>query len=193
MGLGPSRPALPAETLNDLLEQTNFNKSQIQHLYARFCDLDKDGDGFVTKEELLNIKEIMTNPLGTQIIETFIREANTLNKIGDEKINMNIVRFPEFCAMLGSFNRSKGMNIMEEDKEKMESQDHSRFCKLRFLFDMYDNDGDDRITEVEMLKMLCKMATDPVTQHQRVSEEELMPYSWATSDSSRFEQDFMIF
>ena len=178
MGLTNSRPQLSQEDINRLLDKTNFTEKQIKSLYNRFCQLDKDGNGFVTKEELLNIKQIQANPLGVRIVETFIREANTLNKVDkDEDINENVIKFPEFCAMLGSFNRAKGIETLEDDIEVDRNGDYNRFCKMRFLFDMYDNDGDDRITEVEMLKMLVKMATDPLTGRQRVSEEELWPYA----------------
>ena len=176
MGAKQARPELASNILELLKNKTHFEEKQILKLYSRSCDLDKNNDGFVTKEELLKIKQIQTNPLGDRIVETFIREANKYNHIGEEELsNQDVIRFPEFCAMLASFNRKHGVEIKEESMKHAE--DHDRFCKMRFLFDMYDNDDDDRITETEMLNMLCKMATDPVTKHQRVEREELAPYN----------------
>ena len=52
-----------------------FTRSQIERLYARFSSLDKQGRGFLAREDFLRIPELAINPLGDRIVHAFFFES----------------------------------------------------------------------------------------------------------------------
>ena len=51
--------------------------SNIDRLWVRFCDLDKDKKGYLTKFDLIQIPELQTNPVGARIIDAFLLDKKT--------------------------------------------------------------------------------------------------------------------
>lgn len=48
-----------------------FNSDQIQRLYARFKQIDKDGSGDLDPKEIFNVPELANNPLVQRVITIF--------------------------------------------------------------------------------------------------------------------------
>lgn len=63
---------LPAEQIDNIVQNTNFSAKQVARLYERFQRLDKDETGYLTKEDFLKIPELAINPLADRIIDMFL-------------------------------------------------------------------------------------------------------------------------
>ena len=50
---------LSAEEVKVIKKETGFSEAQVKRLFRRFHHLDKGGKGYLTKEELLHIKEVI--------------------------------------------------------------------------------------------------------------------------------------
>ena len=48
----------------EVTKVTEFTKSQVQKIYERFLQLDKDGKGYLSRDDLSAIPEFAVNPLG---------------------------------------------------------------------------------------------------------------------------------
>ena len=66
---------------------------QIQDIYTRFYELDADGDGTLSTDDFLSIRELATNPLVMRVISVF-----------DEK----------FCSHFSEYGVKKGVRKGEE-------------------------------------------------------------------------------
>ncbi|KAJ6372496.1 hypothetical protein OIU76_026904 [Salix suchowensis] len=64
-----------------------FSQQEIVSLYQRFCQLDRNGCGFVPSEEFLSVPEFAVNPLSQRLL----RMVDGLN-------------FKEFVAFLSAFS-----------------------------------------------------------------------------------------
>ncbi|KAL4297796.1 hypothetical protein GQ457_12G024870 [Hibiscus cannabinus] len=64
-----------------------FSQQEIVSLYERFCQLDRNGGGFVSAEEFLSVPEFAVNPLSLRLL----RMVDGLN-------------FKEFVAFLSAFS-----------------------------------------------------------------------------------------
>lgn len=67
MGQTKSKPLLDDAESERLQVLTSFNAEQLETLYRRFHDLDKDDKGHLDAFDLLNVKEVALNPLGGKI------------------------------------------------------------------------------------------------------------------------------
>lgn len=54
----------------------NFNSDQIQKLYARFKQIDRDGSGELDPKEIFNVPELANNPLVQRVITIFDTDGN---------------------------------------------------------------------------------------------------------------------
>jgi Ca2+-binding EF-hand superfamily protein len=88
MGQGMSFD-LTQQEIEDLQQAYDFTFSQteIQILYKRFLELDKDKKGFISPEELLAIPEFSLNPLAPRLVSVF------------ENVN-----FKDFLHLLSAFS-----------------------------------------------------------------------------------------
>merc|ERR1711934_1073057 len=80
---------LTQQEIEDLQQAYDFTFSQteIQILYKRFLELDKDKKGFISPEELLAIPEFSLNPLAPRLVSVF------------ENVN-----FKDFLHLLSAFS-----------------------------------------------------------------------------------------
>ena len=60
----------------NLLFRLGFTPRQLQRLYVRFQELDrrKPKSGYLTREDLLHIREVALNPLGERLVDVLIKD-----------------------------------------------------------------------------------------------------------------------
>jgi calcineurin B homologous protein 1 len=126
---------LTKEDIQDIVVETGFSSSQIKRLYNRFTTLDKNNMGYLTRQDFLRIPELHVNPLRDRVIEVLIEDSGS-----DDKIN-----FKQFAKVLSTFRRSE---------KKDEFKTNNRENRLKFLFNVYDRDKDERINRQELLSIL---------------------------------------
>jgi calcineurin B family protein 1 len=91
--MGSNKSALlPQEEIQSICEETGrfdflldsvlilmisgFTSKQLERLYVRFQELERRNSpiGFLTREDLLNIREIALNPLGERLVDVIIQD-----------------------------------------------------------------------------------------------------------------------
>jgi len=159
---------LQQQEIEDIQKDTGFSHHQIVRLYSRFVTLDKDGDGFLSREDFLRIPELAINPLGDRIVHAFFVD------------NHEAVNFKQFMRTLARFRPIKIQHAHKYDMV------NSREEKLQFAFKMYDLDGDDKISREELLAVLHMMVG------ANISEEQLGSIADRTIDEADEDQDGMI-
>uniref|UniRef100_A0A183I6I5 EF-hand domain-containing protein n=1 Tax=Onchocerca flexuosa TaxID=387005 RepID=A0A183I6I5_9BILA len=112
------------------------SRNQIVRLYSRFLSLDKQGRGYLDRDDFLRIPELAVNPLGDRIVDAFFTETEDL----EQKIN-----FREFIRVLAHFRP-----ISKEKKNVLNSREE----KLKFAFSMYDLNKNGFITRDEFKVIL---------------------------------------
>ena len=60
--------------LTPLFLWLSVSAQELQRLKKRFMKLDRDGNGFIDKEEFLQIPQIANNPLASRMIAIFDEE-----------------------------------------------------------------------------------------------------------------------
>ncbi|KAL0013484.1 hypothetical protein SO802_000553 [Lithocarpus litseifolius] len=87
--MGNSSSMLTQYDIEEVQEHCNhtFSQQEIVSLYQRFCQLDRNGGGFISAEEFLSVPEFAVNPLS----QRFLRMLDGLN-------------FKEFVAFLSAFS-----------------------------------------------------------------------------------------
>uniref|UniRef100_A0A8D0DPR0 Calcineurin like EF-hand protein 2 n=1 Tax=Salvator merianae TaxID=96440 RepID=A0A8D0DPR0_SALMN len=129
-----------------IMAETGFSQANVLRLYQRFQALDKDEKGCLSKYDLEGIGHLAVNPIGDRIIDAFFQDGR------------ETVDFRTFIHILAHFRPvegsagSKGIN--------------SRLSKLKFAFQLYDQDKDGKISRAEMLQVLRMMLGVQVTDEQ---------------------------
>lgn len=95
---------LQDEEIKQIGEETRFSASQIEKLYSRFAHLDRSNCGFLSKNDLLSIPELATNPLCDRLIQIFFSDCDQ----EDERINFK--QFIKVLALFRSNDNSKKRN-----------------------------------------------------------------------------------
>jgi len=159
MGQGNSL-MLQDEEIAEIAEETGFSKNQIVRLYSRFLNLDRQGRGYLDREDFLRIPELAINPLGDRIVDAFFTESvnhsDTNQRLYTEHDD-NKINFRQFVRVLAHFrptNKSKPNGI------------NSRINKLRFAFSMYDLNKNNYITREEFKFILNMMVGSNITTDQ---------------------------
>ncbi|XP_062078461.1 uncharacterized protein LOC133782982 [Humulus lupulus] len=67
--------------------RNTFSQQEIVSLYQRFCQLDRNGGGFISSDEFLSIPEVAVNPLSQRLMGM-----------------LNGLNFKEFVAFLSAFS-----------------------------------------------------------------------------------------
>uniref|UniRef100_A0A8D0L7V9 EF-hand domain-containing protein n=1 Tax=Sphenodon punctatus TaxID=8508 RepID=A0A8D0L7V9_SPHPU len=105
---------------------------------------------FLYKYDLQGIGKLAVNPIGDRIISAFFQDGKSAD-------------FRSFIRVLAHFRP------VEEDKSKEPGASepiNSRLNKLRFAFQLYDQDKDGKISRAEMMQVLQMMVGIQVTDEQ---------------------------
>lgn len=137
---------LQKEEIESLSIESGFTSKQIKRLYNRFTSLDKDGIGYLSKQDFSRIPELHVNPLCDRLIEVLIDDYGE-----DSKLN-----FKQFVAVFSIFRRGKS------DKNESNSKEN----KLKFLFGIYDKDKDNKINKDELLAILKMLVGSNIAEDQ---------------------------
>uniref|UniRef100_A0A1I7VZ99 Calcineurin B-like protein 1 n=1 Tax=Loa loa TaxID=7209 RepID=A0A1I7VZ99_LOALO len=139
---------LQEDEIQAISAETGFSRNQIVRLYSRFLSLDKQGRGYLDRDDFLRIPELAINPLGDRIVDAFFTETEDLA----QKIN-----FREFIRVLAHFRP-----ISKEKKNILNSREE----KLKFAFSMYDLNKNGFITRDEFKVILNMMVGANITAEQ---------------------------
>lgn len=139
------------EEIEEVKKETGFSHSQITRLYSRFTSLDKGENGTLSREDFQRIPELAINPLGDRIINAFFPE-------GEDQVN-----FRGFMRTLAHF---RPIEDNGKSTDGVFEPLNSRSNKLRFAFQLYDLDKDDRISRDELLQVLRMMVGVNISDEQ---------------------------
>lgn len=128
LGMGAQQSSflhkISTETLRVVTQETGFSENEVARIFERFCELDKESKGFLSRRDFLAIPEIALNPVGDRIIHAFFKEG-TRNKENDH------LEFKNFAHVMSFFRPiTKDDPACKSRREK----------KLRFAFSIYDLD-----------------------------------------------------
>ncbi|XP_028922427.1 calcineurin B homologous protein 2 [Ornithorhynchus anatinus] len=144
--------------LDAIGRETGFSQANLSRLHHRFRALDKDSKGYLSRQDLQSIGKLAVNPLGDRIVSSFF-------PAGEERVD-----FRGFVRVLAHFRplEDDGGPQTLENPEPLNSRDN----KLRFAFQLYDQDRDGKISREEMLQVLRMMVGVQVTEEQLESIAE---------------------
>ncbi|CAD5222755.1 unnamed protein product [Bursaphelenchus okinawaensis] len=152
---------LQDEEITEIADETGFSKNQIVRLYSRFLSLDRQGRGYLDREDFLRIPELAINPLGDRIVDAFFTESinhpELTNRAYHDTEAESKINFRQFVRVLAHFrpaNKSQNDGI------------NSRQNKLRFAFSMYDLNKNNYITKEEFKFILNMMVGSNITPDQ---------------------------
>ena len=132
---------MSTQEVTELSKQTNFSQKELKRIYKGFKKLDTYNKGYVNIHDLATIPEVDKNPLGDRICDV-LSEKGT-----------NHIDFKEFVRSLAVFNeRVAEPSPMEE--------------KIRFLFRVYDIDGDGFVNKDELFIILKGLVKDSLSGSQ---------------------------
>ncbi|GMR60518.1 hypothetical protein PMAYCL1PPCAC_30713 [Pristionchus mayeri] len=136
------------EEIEEISRETEFNRNQIVRLYSRFLSLDKKGQGFLEREDLMNVPELAVNPLGDRIVDAFFTLA------GKDDKHLNFRQFVQVLAYFQPIDKTKKNQLNDRSK------------KLKFAFMMYDLNRNGYITREEFKVILNSMVGANITADQ---------------------------
>ena len=117
--------------------ELNFTEEEILRLYSQFNAIDESQHGYILLSKVLKIKpELAHNPLTRRVLEVFDKDQN------------GRVSFVEFITGL---SRIAAQNETE---------------KLKFLFQVYDEDNDGLISADDLFAVVKLMSGDNLTEYQ---------------------------
>jgi len=115
-----------------------FSSEEVSRLEKRFRKLDADGNNALSVAEFLQMPELKENPIVQRVVQVF--DADHSGELD----------FAEFVKGLAMFT--------------MKNVEKAR--KLRFLFDIYDMDGDGLISNSELYTVLQMMVGSNLKEGQ---------------------------
>ncbi|XP_068174343.1 calcineurin B homologous protein 2 isoform X4 [Antennarius striatus] len=141
----------------ELMQETGLSTAAIIRLHERFEFLDKDQTGQLRPEDLSTLPKLDFNPIGDRIISAFFPP-------GKETLD-----FASFVRILAHFrptdkNHARG--------GVLQAPASSSTGKLKFAFQLYDQDGDGKISRAELFQALRAMLGLRVTEEQLESIAE---------------------
>ncbi|CAJ1066272.1 calcineurin B homologous protein 2-like [Xyrichtys novacula] len=138
----------------ELMQETGFSAAHLLRLYERFEFLDRDGKGELSPDDFEAVRELALNPIGGRIIEAFFPQ-------GQETVD-----FASFVRVLAHFRP----NDPNRKDGAQQDQANSRTRKLKFAFQLYDQDRDGKISRNELLQV-CGCKTRHFEQHKQPSNK----------------------
>ncbi|VDK85886.1 unnamed protein product [Onchocerca ochengi] len=140
-----------SEEITNIQHETGFKRRQILRLYSRFLSLDKEGKGYIDRDDFFTIPDLVANPLGDRIIDAFFAEKEDSDKT---------LTFHEFIRVMAHFRPCSLANDCEKNAI------NSRIEKLKFAFAMYDLNKNGYITRNEFKVILIMMIGSNITSKQ---------------------------
>ncbi|XP_039254082.1 calcineurin B homologous protein 1-like [Styela clava] len=137
---------LQDEEIESIQKETGFSPNQIIRLFTRFTSLDKEENGFLSRDSFLRIPELAINPLADRIVESFFEK-------GHDHVN-----FRQFMRTLAVFRPLTNKTL--------ETAVNSRNKKLEFVFSLYDSDNDGKISKKDLLDILSLMVGANISPDQ---------------------------
>eukprot|EP00762_Andalucia_godoyi_P000133 ANDGO_02251.mRNA.1 Calcineurin subunit B len=116
---------LDAEIVEELRMKTTFSEDQVLRLFRVFLSLDSSGSGVISVGDLCNWEVFSSNPFLPRILDLF------------DPYGSQLLSFSEFVLMLKVF-----APLAPPDE------------KTRFLFSLYDADGDGLVSKDDLIKVL---------------------------------------
>ncbi|XP_007246042.3 calcineurin B homologous protein 2 [Astyanax mexicanus] len=160
---------------DELIQETGFTSAHLARLFERFEALDKDKKGYLSPQDFEAIKELALNPICDRIIGAFFSS-------GQEMLD-----FSSFVRILAHFrpidnNRTKEPNSPDPI--------NSRINKLKFAFQLYDQDKDGKISRNELLQVLRAMLEKQVTEEQleSIADRTIQEADLDRDDAISFEE-----
>ncbi|XP_070761290.1 calcineurin B homologous protein 2 isoform X1 [Enoplosus armatus] len=141
----------------ELMQETGFSAAHILRLYERFECLDRDEGGRLRPQDFEAVRELAMNPIGDRIISAFFSP-------GQETVD-----FASFVRVLAHF-RPTETNRTRDGAQQEPANSSTR--KLKFAFQLYDQDRDGKISRAELLQVLREMLGIQVTEEQLQSIAE---------------------
>uniref|UniRef100_A0A7E4VWG1 Ca2+ sensor ef-hand superfamily n=1 Tax=Panagrellus redivivus TaxID=6233 RepID=A0A7E4VWG1_PANRE len=154
MGLKNTKLDLP-EDADDICKTTGFNHGQLARLYRRFKHL-SDGETYLTRDQLKNLRAVSDNPLGDRILEAFFFDDPECQET--KKMTFN-----QFAHVLARFRPGNSGPANEIN---------SKENKLKFAFSMYDITNDGYISYDEFIYVL-KLVLGDHEQIETIAERSI--------------------
>nr|CAB3230701.1 calcineurin B homologous protein 1-like [Phallusia mammillata] len=147
---------LQEDEIQRIHEETGFSHNQIIRLFSRFTCLDKEQNGFLTRDDFLRIPELAINPLAERIVDSFFKN-------GHEHVN-----FRTFMNTLAHFRPC--------NSKTPDDAPNSVSNKIKFIFSIYDYDRDNTILKDELLQVLELLVGANISKEQlsHIAERTLL-------------------
>merc|ERR1712131_162561 len=170
MGSGQSTQ-LDKEESKEIAKNTGFTNSQVNNLYKRFNELDKQDKGYLSREDILLIPEFNLNPLAIRIIGIFVP--------GDE----GKCSFYHFCNILAHFQPTR--------ENTPDSMPNSAVSKIRLVFRLFDMSNNGTISKQEILEILRFMLGDHIDAQNlsAIADRVMMEANRKNLDETLFSND----
>uniref|UniRef100_A0A8C7RUP0 Calcineurin-like EF-hand protein 2 n=1 Tax=Oncorhynchus mykiss TaxID=8022 RepID=A0A8C7RUP0_ONCMY len=161
--------------VEELMEETGFTPAHIVRLYDRFEALDKEKTGHLRPQDFGAINRLAMNPIGDRIIGAFFSP-------GQETVD-----FHSFVRILAHFRPADKKHPKDPS---MPEPVNSRTSKLKFAFQLYDQDKDGKISRAELLQVLRSMLEMQVTEEQleSIADRTIQEADLDNDDAISFEE-----
>ncbi|XP_070987574.1 calcineurin B homologous protein 2-like isoform X1 [Oncorhynchus clarkii lewisi] len=149
--------------------------AHIVRLYDRFEALDKEKTGHLRPQDFGAINRLAMNPIGDRIIGAFFSP-------GQETVD-----FHSFVRILAHFRPADKIRAKDP---RMPEPVNSRTSKLKFAFQLYDQDKDGKISRAELLQVLRSMLEMQVTEEQleSIADRTIQEADLDKDDAISFEE-----
>ncbi|XP_067861816.1 tescalcin a isoform X2 [Heptranchias perlo] len=153
-----SSPSLPAWEVRRLGDTTGFTSEQIEILHRRFLHL-ADGKSTMCKSSFDTIPDLKCNPIKSRIVNAFF-DKRTLGLQSSGTVDE--ITFENFLTTLSFFQHM-------DDSHTKEDLEYCKTEKLKFLFRMYDTNGDGKITLEELREIVGELLSKTSTTEKTFS------------------------
>ncbi|XP_045929873.1 calcineurin B homologous protein 2 isoform X1 [Micropterus dolomieu] len=157
----------------ELMQETGFSAAHILRLHERFEFLDKDKRGQLSPQDFGALPELALNPIGDRIIGAFFSPGHFQQETGNVSLSplsrQETVDFASFVRILAHFRPTETNRTRDGAQQEPVN---SKTRKLKFAFQLYDQDRDGKISRAELLQVLRAMLGIQVTEEQLQSIAE---------------------
>ncbi|KAK6912252.1 hypothetical protein RJ641_024345 [Dillenia turbinata] len=172
--MGNASSTLTQYDIEEVQEHSDnlFSQQEIVSLYHRFCQLDRNGKGFISADEFLSVPEFALNPLSQRLLKM----VDGLN-------------FKDFVAFLSAFSAKASM------QQKIEFQAilvASGLASMRpIIFKVYDSDCNGKVAFKDILEVLRDLSGSFMSDKQREQVlSKMLHEAGYTTESSLSLDDF---